>query len=122
MKHILYADDITIYASCNNSNFSSILLNVQSCVAHIVDWLTSNHLKINVEKTVTFLCGPKRTISNFQSVSVNIQYVAMIFQFCLKLNFLVSFSTARYGLMLMLLTSDVNVFYSAAPFLVLRNM
>ena len=72
LKHIIYADDITIYVSCNVSNFCSTLLNVQLCIAHVVDWLISNRLKINVDKTVTFLCGPKCSISNFQFDSVNI--------------------------------------------------
>ena len=66
LQHIIYADDITIYVSCNLPDLPSCLHNLQMCITHVVDWLTSNRLKINVGKTVAFLCGPKRTVSEIK--------------------------------------------------------
>lgn len=42
------------------------------CISHIVHWLTSTRLKINVDKTVTFLCGNKRATSHVWLVFVKI--------------------------------------------------
>lgn len=58
LDHRILADDITIYASCNASNFHYTLLNVQLCISYVVDWFTSNRFKINVEKLLLFCVVP----------------------------------------------------------------
>ena len=49
--HIMYADDLQIYISCQLVEFDAISTNISTNADRIMSWATSNHLKLNVNKT-----------------------------------------------------------------------
>ena len=46
-----YADDTQLYASCSANDGSTVAAQLQRCITDIADWMTSNRLKLNAEKT-----------------------------------------------------------------------
>ena len=68
-----YADDTQLFKSASVSEFGGALSDVESCVADIVDWMKSNKLKLNPDKTEVLPVGSKArlcTISRDQATVV----------------------------------------------------
>jgi len=47
----LYADDIQISGSCSSADVDAFLLNVNVCLGAVADWMQSNRLQLNNDKT-----------------------------------------------------------------------
>ena len=56
--HHLYADDTQIYTSITPKSAANNLHMLQNCVASIQEWMTSNKLKLNPDKTEFVIIGP----------------------------------------------------------------
>jgi hypothetical protein len=56
--HHLYADDTQIYTSITPKSAANNLHMLQNCVATIQEWMTSNKLKLNPDKTEFVIIGP----------------------------------------------------------------
>ena len=56
----LYADDTQIYGSCTPSHVDKFLSEVTNCVAAVADWMQSNHLQLNDNKTEFMWCTTNR--------------------------------------------------------------
>lgn len=50
-----YADDTQVYASCSATDGTTLAAQLLCCITDIADWMTSNQLKVNTEKT-QFIC------------------------------------------------------------------
>lgn len=63
LNYHLYADDIQLYSVCIPTA-SAQIENISACVNDINDWLTSNSLKLNMDKTETIFIGTPALTSN----------------------------------------------------------
>ena len=68
LQHHLYADDTQVYTSFKTtSNFSTSINNLQQCLLSVQDWMFTNKLKLNPDKTEFMLIGNKRHREKFNS-------------------------------------------------------
>ncbi len=58
-----YADDTQLYISTKPDETSK-LSKIAECVKNIKDWMTSNFLLLNADKTEILLIGPKDSTQN----------------------------------------------------------
>ena len=56
----LYADDTQIYGSCSPSDVDMFLSTVTDCVNAVADWMRSNRLQLNSDKTEFMCCAKVR--------------------------------------------------------------
>ena len=56
----LYADDTQIYGSCSPSHVDMFLSVVTDCVNAVADWMRSNRLQLNSDKTEFMWCATVR--------------------------------------------------------------
>ena len=56
----LYADDTQIYDSCSPSHVDVFLTTVTGCVNAVADWMLSNRLQLNNDKTEFMWCATAR--------------------------------------------------------------
>jgi len=52
----LYADDTQIYGACSPANVDWFLSNVNKCLSVVADWMHSNRLQLNSDKTEFLWC------------------------------------------------------------------
>lgn len=67
-----YADDSQIYGSCKPHNTSSLSVNLTRCTTAVADWMRSNRLQLNADKTDVMWCSTARRVSCLPSDPVNI--------------------------------------------------
>jgi hypothetical protein len=70
-----YADDTQIYVSVCPTSANGVQLaisNLEKCVAEIQEWMDTNFLKLNAEKTEIIVFGFRAQLSKFHLESVNI--------------------------------------------------
>ena len=67
INHHLYADDTQVYNSFKTSNFNLSLANLQNSLHSSQDWMFSNKLKLNPDKTEFMLIGNKVHRQTFDS-------------------------------------------------------
>ena len=60
VPHHLYADDTQLYISFSADNSESSFHRLQQCLVSVQDWMTTNKLKLNPNKTEFLLIGHKR--------------------------------------------------------------
>jgi hypothetical protein len=63
----LYADDTQIYTSFDTSNHSVKIKSLQDCLLTVQDWMFTNKLKLNPDKTEFMLIGNKCHRNKFNS-------------------------------------------------------
>ena len=57
VNHHLYADDTQVFNALNQSNFTKSFKNLQNCLVSVQNWMFSNKLKLNPDKTEFMLIG-----------------------------------------------------------------
>ena len=57
----VYADDIQLYASFDNSNAKETKKQFEKCLSEVHNWMDMNYLKINQDKTNALIINPKVT-------------------------------------------------------------
>ena len=57
IPHHLYADDSQLYVSFSSRNSAAALNGLQSCLASVQSWMSTNKLKLNPDKTEFLLIG-----------------------------------------------------------------
>lgn len=60
VPHHLYADDTQLYISFSADDSESSLYRLQQCLISVQDWMTTNKLKLNPDKTEFLLIGHER--------------------------------------------------------------
>ena len=55
LKTLIYADDTTLFATLNNTNFATIEKKINNELKSICNWLKLNKLSLNIEKTKAML-------------------------------------------------------------------
>ena len=56
----LYGDDTQIYGDCSPAHVDAFLSNVSECLSAIVNWMHSNRLQLNSDKTECLWCATSR--------------------------------------------------------------
>ena len=75
-----YADDTELSKSATPNEFNAILQSVQECVSHTLQWMTSNKLKLNTDKTDVIPVGSTTTLSMINCQSATIGNCTILFQ------------------------------------------
>ena len=68
IPHHIYADDSQLYVSFSSGNSAAALNGLQSCLASVQSWMSTNKLKLNPDKTEFFLIGNERQWSKYLSM------------------------------------------------------
>jgi hypothetical protein len=68
LQHHLYADDTQVYTPFTTSNHMSKIKSLQDCLLKVQDWMFTNKLKLNPDKTEFMLIGNKCHREKFNSV------------------------------------------------------
>ena len=68
IPHHLYADDSQLYVSFSSGDSAAALNGLQSCLASVQSWMSTNKLKLNPDKTEFFLIGNERQRSKYLSM------------------------------------------------------
>ena len=68
IPHHLYADDSQLYVSFASGDSAVALKHLQSCLASVHSWMSTNKVKLNPNKTEFLLIGNKRQQSKYLSV------------------------------------------------------
>ena len=73
----LYADDSQIYGSCRPDSTAALSAAVSACSTAIADWMGSNRLQLNADKTDVMWCASARRSSSLPTAAVIIAGVAV---------------------------------------------
>jgi hypothetical protein len=68
LQHHLYADDTQVFTPFNTSDHMSKIKSLQDCLLKVQDWMFTNKLKLNPDKTEFMLIGNKCHREKFKSV------------------------------------------------------
>ena len=68
IPHHLYADDSRLYVSFASGDSAAALNGLQSCLASVQSWMSTNKLKLNPDKTEFLLIGNERQWSKYLSM------------------------------------------------------
>ena len=68
IPHHLYADDSQLYVSFSSGDSAAALSGLQSCLASVQSWMSTNKLKLNPDKTEFLLIGNERQRSKYLSM------------------------------------------------------
>ena len=68
IPHHLYADDSQLYVYSSSGNFAAALNGLQSCLASVQSWMSTNKLKLNPDKTEFLLIWDERLRSKYLSM------------------------------------------------------
>ena len=68
IPHHLYADDSQLYVSFESGDSAAALDDLQSCLASVQSWMSTNKLKLNPDKTEFLLIVNKRQRSKYLSM------------------------------------------------------
>ncbi len=71
-KQHLYADDTQIYGSCRPSDVGEFSARLASCVADVSQWMRSNRLQLNVDKTELMWFSTSRRLPQLPTDAVAI--------------------------------------------------
>ena len=67
IPHHLYADDSQLYVSFASGDSAAALNGLQSCLASVQSWMSTNKLKLNPDKTEFLFIGNERQRSKYLS-------------------------------------------------------
>ena len=79
-----YADDTELSSSAKPASFTEATSKLSKCTCELKDWMSSNKLKLNTEKTELLKVGTTHTLSKLNNVSVNISGCDVNFQSSIK--------------------------------------
>ena len=68
IPHHLYADDSQLYVSFSSGDSAAALNGLQSCLASVQSWMSTNKLKLNQDQTEFLLIGNERQWSKYLSM------------------------------------------------------
>ena len=68
IPHHLHADDSHLYVSFASGDSAAALNSLQSCLASVQSWMSTNKLKLNPDKTEFLLIGNERQRSKYLSL------------------------------------------------------
>ena len=64
-----YADDTQVYISMPASDHSDAMRRLDDCITQIRDWMASNRLKLNEDKTQVIWLGTRQQLNSYGTCS-----------------------------------------------------
>jgi hypothetical protein len=72
MKHVIYADDLQIYTSSQTANISDTVVEMETCLSDIQQWLCSQKLILNPKKTEFIVFSSKNNSKIAKDLSIHL--------------------------------------------------
>ena len=66
----MYADDTQLYLSIEPSNVHDLVFSLEKCIEDVKEWMLTNKLKLNDDKTEIILCNPKKYNVDVDHISI----------------------------------------------------
>ena len=82
--HHKYADDTQLEKSAPSHDFPVVLKELELCISSIKQWMLSNKLKLNDDKTEVLCSGSQRTLSSISEKSLRVGGNEIMFSNCVK--------------------------------------
>ena len=73
-----YADDLQTYVSCNAVDKQAAVTQILSCVGGIDEWMSSNRLKLNADKTEFIWLGTRQQLRKIDVRSVSNHWMSAV--------------------------------------------
>ena len=74
----LYADDTQVYGSCSPCDVDSFLTRVIQCTCAVADWMQSNRLQLNCDKTDFASLNTNRSLHRLPTMGPTIDSVTVV--------------------------------------------
>jgi len=74
----LYADDTQVYGSCSPGEVDTLSSQVMQCTSSVADWMKSNRLQLNADKTKVTWSSTSRRQHQLSSSPMNVDGVSVI--------------------------------------------
>jgi len=71
VSHVIYADDIQLYASASLTNLAATINRLEACVQDVKSYLASLWLTLNDSKTEFIVLGTKRAVDRLDGICFN---------------------------------------------------
>lgn len=68
----MYADDTQLYITCDPKDFDAAVLQLEKTISEVKKWMTSNHLKLNEDKTEYLIIAKKSTLKRIKNTEINV--------------------------------------------------
>lgn len=72
MQFHFYADDCQLYKGARGQDLSQVVNAMENCISEVKQWMTSNMLKINDDKTEIIIFGTRSSLVKIGNVTVNV--------------------------------------------------
>jgi len=79
-----YADDTEISANATPQNFLNASQTLVNCTHSVLQWMDSNKLKLNTDKTEVMVAGPRSCLGRVMDSSVVLGGSNIVFQSCVR--------------------------------------
>ena len=76
----IYADDTQIYFSIKPTTATESIKRVEDCLSRVHQWMTSNFLKLNSDKTKVLLIGTYQQLANYRINSISVEGIQVTLQ------------------------------------------
>jgi len=73
-----YADDTQVYVSCSPDEVDTLPSQVMQCTSSVADWMKSNRLQLNADKTQVMWCSTCRQQHQLPSSPMNVDGVSVV--------------------------------------------
>ena len=70
LSYHFYADDTQLYLSIKPADIHDLVFSLEKCISEIKDWMTTNKLKLNDDKTEVVLINPKKYDINVSGLKI----------------------------------------------------
>ena len=70
LNYHFYADDSQLYLSIKPNDIHDLVFSLEKCILKVKDWMSTNKLKLNDEKTEIILINPKKYDVNVSSLKI----------------------------------------------------
>ena len=70
LNYHFYADDSQLYLSIKPNDIHDLVFSLEKCILEVKDWMSTNKLKLNDEKTEIILINPKKYDVNVSSLKI----------------------------------------------------
>jgi len=81
---LLFADDTNITISGAPDNIAKLVERVSSCMERVIEWMDSNLMELNIDKTQMVVIGIPRVVRSIGTVTVKVKHIEIKSTNCIK--------------------------------------
>ena len=78
IPHTVYADDSQLYVSFASGDSAAALNGLQSCLASVQSWMSTNKMKLNPDKTEFLLIGDEQQRTKYLSMCLSVTQLTLL--------------------------------------------